>query len=247
MVYFEKYSANYILIVIFVLSILFLKDACVKAYDLETEPTKSLHADPRYPFYVHTIFRFYQYSSDEITYIERSALEMTLNTIADVKNVSGSADVTEISSVVSFNPKGDKGGKGASTTIETKVYVTDVSSGHKFKFKINSYRDDRTPIEELFKKSIVIINNNPNKTYTVPDGFYIYIYTRATIVSNQDENRHYWHLLISSIFSALIGSFVITSQALRRYDFNPLNEPTQAVDQGKYEYVLDDDSEEKKA
>eukprot|EP00943_MAST-04B_sp_MAST-4B-sp1_P006430 g6430.t1 len=173
---------------------------------------------------------------------------MTLSNIAGVKNVSGSADVIEISSVKSFNPKGDKGGKGASTNVETKVYVVDVSSGHKFKFKINSYRDDRAPIEELFKKSVVIVYNNPNGTYAVPDGFYIYIQSRATIISNQDENRHYWHLLISSIFSALIGAFVITSQAFRRYDFDPLREPTQAVDLGKYEYVLDDgDSEEKKA
>ena len=102
---------------------MFLKDVRVKAYDLEKEPTKSLHADPRYPFYVHTTFRFYQYSDSEITSIERSALEMTLSNIAGVKNVSGSADVIEISSVKSFNPKGDKGGKGASTNVETKVYV----------------------------------------------------------------------------------------------------------------------------
>ncbi len=243
---FKKHFPKHIFITIFVLSILFLKGIRVKAYDLESEPTKSLYADPRYPFYVYTTFRFYQYSSDEITQIEKLAFELTLRSLANFKNVSHSADVIEISSVTEFNPKGDRGGKGASTMIETKVYVTDVSDGHKIKVKINSYRDDRSPIEELFKKSIASMSN-ANQTYTVPDGFYIYIHSRATIITNENENRHYWHLLISSIFSALVGSLVITSQALRRYDFNPLNEPTQAVDHGKYEYVIDDgDGEEKK-
>ena len=49
--------------------------------------------------------------------------------------------------------------------------------------------------------------------------------------------------LISCIVATIIGSMVVTTQAMRRYDFDPLNEPTQTVDTGKYEYVVDDGEE----
>ena len=38
---------------------------------------------------------------------------------------------------------------------------------------------------------------------------------------------------------------VVATQAMRRYDFDPLNEPTQTSDTGKYEYVVDDGEEKK--
>ena len=234
-----------ILATISVLLFIFLNNVNhVSGYDLATQPEKSLYAIPSYPYYVRNIFRFYGYSTTQITLVEKLAIEQTIATIANVRNVSGSTDVIEISSVSEFNPEGGRGGIGVSTTIETKVYVATLNNAQVFKLKINKMRDDRTEIETLFKDSVKAIATS-NSTNLIPDGFYIFMQYSAEIHANQPINRNYWQLLISCIVATIIGSMVVTTQAMRRYDFDPLNEPTQTVDTGKYEYVVDDGEEKK--
>eukprot|EP00944_MAST-04C_sp_MAST-4C-sp1_P003606 g3606.t1 len=214
------------------------------AYDLRTSRGKSLYTNAAYPFFVRIVFRFYGYGVDDLGVIEAQACQRAIATYVSLKYVSGSEDVIEINSVEVFNPAGNKGGKGASTNVDIRIYSKSIEHAQSVKLQLNKIRQSSNAIENLFKQEVQ--NVAGNTTRTVPSDFYIYVKYQGEIIANQPRSRNYWYLVASSIVSSLIGAFVVMSQAFRRYDFDPLQAPTKTVDTGKYEYVIDTENEESK-
>ena len=214
------------------------------AYDLKTSPEKSLYSNAAYPYFIRIVFRFYGYAIDDFNVIESQALQQTIAKYASIKYISGSEDVIEINSLEEFNPAGNKGGKGASTNVDIRIYSKSIEHAQSVKLQLNKIRQSSNAIENLFKQEVQ--NVAGNTTRTVPSDFYIYVKYQGEIIANQPRTRNYWYLFASSIVSSLIGALVVTSQAFRRYDFDPLRAPTKTVDTGKYEYVIDTENEESK-
>ena len=215
------------------------------AYDLQTSPEKSLYSNAAYPYFIRIVFRFYGYASNDLNAIETQALLQTIAKYVSIETISGSDDVIELNSLEEFNPAGDKGGKGASTNIDIRIYSKSIKHAQSIKLNLDKIRQSSSTIESIYKQEVQ--NMAGNTTHTVPTGFYIYVKYQAEIIANQPRSRNYWYLLASSILSAIIGAFVVMSQAFRRYDFDPLLGPSKAVDTGKYEYVVDTEDGESKS
>ena len=214
------------------------------AYDLRTSPEKSLYTNAAYPYFIRIVFRFYGYAVDDLNVIDTQSFQRALATYASVNDASDSEDVIEINSLEEFNPAGNKGGKGASTNVDIRIYSKSIEHAQSVKLQLDKIRKSPTAIENIFKQEVQ--NMAGNTTRTVPSDFYIYVKYQGEIIANQPRTRNYWYLFASSIVSSLIGALVVTSQAFRRYDFDPLQAPTKTVDTGKYEYVIDTENEESK-